>query len=465
MTSPPKPTPVVYPVNDTSRSEAERAYLQLLTDFAAKQDLTEDSRGYVRDVTIAFTVFAGVFVALRFLARYRQSARILIDDWMMVAAFLVLIGNMIMNLELIKMGLGLHSGALTLPELQKLNETLVGAEIIYVTGVNLYKISLLFFYFRVFPIRSVRLGGYICGGISTAWNIACILAATWQCTPRQRLWMPWLEGTCIDLFLTQLCISVPSILCDIAILCLPLPHVLRLKTNILQKALLVFVFSLGSYVVFTSIYRFRVYLDYTTDDVPWSLADPCAWNIIEISSGIVSACLPTMGPLVRDLWKSAWPSSTGGSKSGPSSYLKGSGVGIVTIGGTGRKAGGGGKHSGGRSLGSHWDRIAESGPDSEPAHSRDDLELVPKAVAGRVRVTVHADPPGEGAGSGAARRGSDEERDLERNLSGGGGGGGGRERTPTPLGGGEDEDAFPSGGIRQRTDVEWRVERRSLSTR
>jgi hypothetical protein len=140
----------------------------------------------------------------------------------------------------------------------------------------------------------VRLGGYICGGISTAWNIACILAATWQCTPRERLWMPWLEGTCIDLFLTQLCISIPSILCDIAILCLPLPHVLRLKTNLLQRVLLMIIFLLGSYVVFTSIYRFRVYLDYTTDDVSYSLAVPLAWNIIEISSGIVSACLPTL---------------------------------------------------------------------------------------------------------------------------------------------------------------------------
>jgi hypothetical protein len=173
-------------------------------------------------------------------------------------------------------------------------QTLVGAEIIYVTGVNLYKLSLLFFYFRVFPVRSVRLGGYICGGVSTAWNIACILAATWQCTPRERLWMPWLPGTCINLFLTQLCISIPSILCDIAILCLPMPHVIRLKTNLWQRVLLMFIFLLGSYVVFTSIYRFRVYLSYTTDDVPWSLADGCAWNIIEISSGIVSACLPTL---------------------------------------------------------------------------------------------------------------------------------------------------------------------------
>lgn len=178
--------------------------------------------------------------------------------------------------------------------LTTLSQTIVGAEIIYVAGVNMYKLSLLFFYFRVFPLRVVRIGGYICGGISTAWCVACILAATFQCTPRERLWKPWAHGTCINLFLTQLCISVPSILCDVGILCLPLPHVLRLKTNLTQRILLMFVFLLGSYVVFTSIYRFRIFLAYTTDDVPYSLAQGCAWNVVEISSGIVSACLPTL---------------------------------------------------------------------------------------------------------------------------------------------------------------------------
>lgn len=89
--------------------------------------------------------------------------------------------------------------------------------------------------------------------------------------------MPWLEGTCINLFLTQLCISVPSILCDIAILCLPMPHVMRLKTNLFQRILLIFIFLLGSYVVFTSIYRFRIYLDYTTDDVP-SVTSAWVWH-------------------------------------------------------------------------------------------------------------------------------------------------------------------------------------------
>ncbi|KAL2147688.1 hypothetical protein VTI28DRAFT_7040 [Corynascus sepedonium] len=442
----PTPTPVVYPVNDTSRSEAERAFLQQLTEFAAEQDLTEDLRAYVRNVTVAFTVFAGVFVGLRFLARYRQGVRIWIDDWMMVASFLVLVGNMIMNLELVKQGLGLHSGLLTLPQLQKLYKTILGAEIIYVTGVNLYKISLLLFYFRVFPVRSVRLGGYICGGMSTAWNIACILAATWQCTPRERLWMPWLEGTCIDLFLTQLCISVPSILCDIAILCLPLPHVIRLKTNLWQRILLTFIFMLGSYVVFTSIYRFRVYLDYTTDDVPWSLADPCAWNIIEISSGIVSACLPTLGPLVRDLWKSAWPSTAGGSKSAPSQRPKDSS--IMTIGGTGRKTNGSNAiHS---RRGSRWNRLEEDEDGSLGSREGDDLELVPKHMMGQVHVTVHASPVA------GRRRGSDQEQGDSRRGCGVG--------TQTDHDDDDDDNiGYPADAIRQRTDVEWRIEQRNSS--
>lgn len=126
------------------------------------------------------------------------------------------------------------------------------------------------------------------------WNIAGVFAAAFQCTPRVKIWEPWVDGYCINIFLVQLLVSIPSILCDVAILCLPLPHVLRLKTNVTQKVFLVFMFMLGSYVVFTSIYRFTVYLRYSPKDIPYTLAVPVAWNVIEISSGIVSSCLPTL---------------------------------------------------------------------------------------------------------------------------------------------------------------------------
>ncbi|RKU40960.1 hypothetical protein DL546_003013 [Coniochaeta pulveracea] len=115
-------TPVSYPVNDTRLSEAERDYLEKLADNAASQNLTEDLRPHVRSLSIAFTVFATAIVGLRFFARHRQAARIGVDDWLILASLAVLLGNMVMNLDLVEQGLGLHSGTLTLEQLQKLDQ-------------------------------------------------------------------------------------------------------------------------------------------------------------------------------------------------------------------------------------------------------------------------------------------------------------------------------------------------------
>lgn len=89
---------VTYAANDTSLSLAEREYLQRLQDFGAQQNLDEDMRSYVRAISIAFTVFATIVVALRFESRRLQAAKILIDDYLMLASLALLIGNMIMNL-------------------------------------------------------------------------------------------------------------------------------------------------------------------------------------------------------------------------------------------------------------------------------------------------------------------------------------------------------------------------------
>lgn len=130
----------------------------------------------------------------------------------------------------------------------------------------MYKIALLYLYFRLFPTRDIRIGSYVLGGFSCVWNVGCIFAATFQCLPREKLWQPWLQGGCIDLFLTQLAISVPCMMLDVAILCLPMRHVWNLKTNLTQRIFLIIIFLLGSYVVFTSIYRFVIFLHYSNDD-------------------------------------------------------------------------------------------------------------------------------------------------------------------------------------------------------
>lgn len=82
-----------------NEAAAKTAYLEYLADAAATQDLAEDRRPETRNLSIVFTVLAALFVALRFVMRRRPTAYIGVDDWLVLAALLLLIGNMAMNLE------------------------------------------------------------------------------------------------------------------------------------------------------------------------------------------------------------------------------------------------------------------------------------------------------------------------------------------------------------------------------
>lgn len=115
-------TAATYPVNDTSLSDGERAYLQKLQDAADQQNLEQDLRPEVRTLSIAFTILAAFVVGLRFLARHRQRAPYGADDWLILVSLALLGGNLVFNLVMVAQGVGLHSGMLTLQELETLNQ-------------------------------------------------------------------------------------------------------------------------------------------------------------------------------------------------------------------------------------------------------------------------------------------------------------------------------------------------------
>lgn len=77
---------------------AKAQYMQHMAEVAAKQDLTEDVRTRSRWLSIGFTLFATAVVAMRFIARRRQGAKLLIDDWLTVFTLVLCIGNMTMNI-------------------------------------------------------------------------------------------------------------------------------------------------------------------------------------------------------------------------------------------------------------------------------------------------------------------------------------------------------------------------------
>jgi hypothetical protein len=72
-------------------------------------------------------------------------------------------------------------------------------EPLYITTVGIVKRSVLFMYHRIFPVRLIKIGGYILGGITIAWVISVDLVAIFQCIPVAKAYQPTLPGHCIDL--------------------------------------------------------------------------------------------------------------------------------------------------------------------------------------------------------------------------------------------------------------------------
>ncbi|KAF7950059.1 hypothetical protein EAE96_007361 [Botrytis aclada] len=261
--------------------------------------LMDNRQSELRATIVAIVLLAVGFVVLRFISRRMNGIGIGSDDVMIYIALFFLFMAFAACLIGLYYGLGRHTAALSTPEIVSYAKSLIAFECLYVTCVCCTKLSLLLMYCRIFPVRSIKIGSLVLGGLSVAWCISIIMVSVFQCIPIQKIWNPTLEGHCINLKVAFIGNAIPNILTDVAILALPMQQVWGLHTSVMQKTHISFVFLLGSFVIFTSIYRFTTLFQFHPADTTWTLATAEVWCVVESASGIMSACLPTLGPLVQ----------------------------------------------------------------------------------------------------------------------------------------------------------------------
>ena len=210
-------------------------------------------------------------------------------------------------------------------------------------------------YLRIFPTKDFRIGAYILGSVTIGWVIAINCVSIFQCNPIEKAWLgPAVAGTCINLKASFIGNAVPNILTDIIILCMPVTQVLKLQVSNAQRASLIFMFLLGALLVlsfliwmyslltvvrsvlFASIYRFTTIMQFDMADTTGTLATACTWCVVEVATGIISACLPTMRPLML-LVSSQFSSTRNRSGQGSATGGRSHKTELVTIGGTGSK--------------------------------------------------------------------------------------------------------------------------------
>ncbi|KAK5656745.1 hypothetical protein OQA88_4293 [Cercophora sp. LCS_1] len=205
-------------------------------------------------------------------------------------------------------GLGRHSVTVppsnTIPYMKAFFASIV----VYNIAVCLTKISILLQYKRLFanPImQRLTLFGLI---FLTAWAVALAFLLTLICQPVAAFWDPSVGGKCLDAPTIWYIMAGVNLVTDFLILTLPMPVIKSLQLGRRQKAIPCAV----------SIYRIRTLgFAITTHDPMYDNVDAATWSFLELTTGVLAACLPTLRPIFIKIMPGIFGASSSGNRSLP----------------------------------------------------------------------------------------------------------------------------------------------------
>lgn len=215
------------------------------------------------------------------------------DDYLIVATLIFGIpSTIVQDLGTISHGLGEDIWTLGFDTITLFAKWFYIMEVLYFFNVAMLKLSLLFFFQRIFPAKPVQkiLWGTIVFNAMT--GIAFVITAIFQCTPISHYWEKWdgehTNGTCINVNALGWANAIISILMDVWMLAIPLWQVSRLKMAWRKKISVALMFCVGTFVTIISIIRLQSLITFGTSQNPtWDQADASNWSTIEINVGIM----------------------------------------------------------------------------------------------------------------------------------------------------------------------------------
>ncbi|KAL8913485.1 MAG: hypothetical protein Q9171_001673 [Xanthocarpia ochracea] len=226
------------------------------------QHINDDRSSHILGTAISMAILSVLAVLARFACRRKRRVAISYDDYMIVAGLLL-----------------------------------------YGSGITAIKLSILLFYLRLFPkettSRRWRASLYTIAAVLIFYLTAGAPVTVFQCRPIAYAWIRKGKGSCNDQLAFLYFSQAYMIATDIIILCLPIPVVWRLHLRKGKKIGVLAIFLLGSFVCITSIVRFFYVGQIVPFDATWTQVNVTIWSTVEPSTGILSACLPIMGPLLR----------------------------------------------------------------------------------------------------------------------------------------------------------------------
>lgn len=269
-------------------------------------------------VTIVTLVACTIFVFFRFLTRTWIVRKIHIDDWFILAAWVVAVGFSVSICIGTAYGLGLHPVDIQPGSEVSLRKAEYAFSVLYNPALMLTKTSILMFFLTLVRDNPLfRWCSYLTLAVVNVAALALTFLSIFQCRPVSAgfLYPTPPTANCTDIVALYLSSAPVNIITDLAILFLPMPTLTSMRLPRKQKIILVVTFSFGVFVTVVDIVRIA-YLENAAlnrlqavrnnngntrlveqKDFPWYASLSFMWSAVEVNVGIVCACVPSLKPL------------------------------------------------------------------------------------------------------------------------------------------------------------------------
>ncbi|KAF2235040.1 hypothetical protein EV356DRAFT_134050 [Viridothelium virens] len=287
-------------------------------------------------VAILFPVIGTVLVGVRFVLRMARKMPLELDDWFCLPALLFVwgcAGALIWGIK--QQTFGYHSPSAITPEnamptIMKIGTSIEAAYIFVLLSylaLGFTKLSILFFYRRIFRGKVFNIVTWIVITVVTLWMLVFSLTWLFSCGNHPRvLWTQFsvINSRCINIFNQMVAGAVVDWVLDITVLVLPCAMVWQLQMPLRQKFYVMGIFLTGIISLIAGILRFVVSLavanfgnsaiaagNYSSIDIASmsghtlgvSKADwlgittvSIFWAMVEVSAALIAINLPALRP-------------------------------------------------------------------------------------------------------------------------------------------------------------------------
>ncbi|KAL4935936.1 hypothetical protein BDV06DRAFT_217048 [Aspergillus oleicola] len=247
-----------------------------------------------RYVSTVLHLLAVLAVGLRFLAR-RRTGSVGMDDLLALLALVFGTGLYISGILICTIGYaGFHQALLEVYQIERFLLLVYIDNLFYALTIPTIKLSILFLYHRLFPVRNFTYAIIFVGLIVAGWTVSVVIVQVFTCTPVQGAWIPSSAEHCIDQTKFYYGNSASNVLTDVFILALPMRLIWRLNMSKRKKRAVTGLLLMGGFVCISSIVRLSYLSEIDMDDIIYTLVAVGNWTSVEAPLAIICGCLPTL---------------------------------------------------------------------------------------------------------------------------------------------------------------------------